>query len=78
VSKPTARELLAKCQSGHPLYDRMQPTADLAARVEKVLELHQPTGTGRYKVCQHCLDDVVGSDGWPCFTRRILDGEEEP
>jgi hypothetical protein len=60
---PTARELL----------DVMAHTIDfltvgtLAARVERVLALHQPD---RRDECNAC------AEGWPCPTRRILDGLE--
>jgi hypothetical protein len=62
--KPTCRELL----------DGGWTNADmelLAARVERVLALHSRSGGGDQPICFSC------DEAWPCWTIRILDGEED-
>jgi hypothetical protein len=90
--KPTARELLETVGLEHTpsgclvgaseelvghLYcdkcERPSPCSarTLAARVERVLALHSRSGGGDQPICFSC------DEAWPCWTIRILDGEED-
>lgn len=77
MTAPTARELVsdAQWQADH---DNVVPYFILlASRVEKVLALHKPIGSGRYKTCEHCGDEQIPeAPFWPCPTVRLLNGEE--
>jgi hypothetical protein len=75
--KPTCRELLDWMKNATKLAKELDlpggpvgiPSAQLAARVERVLARHK---AGKHRrVCRHCFGE------WPCPTVRILDGEED-
>jgi hypothetical protein len=74
MTAPTARELLDEINAGLVMHPGRQATAELAARVEKVLALHSPTLAGlppsAIPRCADCKQE------WPCSTVRILNGEE--
>jgi hypothetical protein len=78
--KPTCRELLDWMKNATKLAKELDlpggpvgiPSAQLAARVERVLALHVVHPDRVYgSYCKSCHAK------WPCPTVRILDGEED-
>lgn len=70
--KPTCRELLDRCYQEAGEGPVQQSGALLAARVERVLALHQKVydmGDDRY-FCEADESD------WPCLTMQLLDVEK--
>ncbi len=71
MSKPTARELLDRAV--HTDEQELTDLRQIAARVEKVLAVHQKqTNLSGQAFCW------AGCAGWwPCKTARLLNGERE-
>lgn len=74
MKEPTCRELLDR------LNDYAAATDDdvdaIAARVERVLELHAHRRGMFNEWCDECLDEDGRPVKWPCPTVQALDGEE--
>lgn len=74
MTNPTAREVLDEINDTEE--GCCCHAVELAARVEKVLALHEEERTweGGHKdifICTHCRKN------WPCPTLRLLNGEDK-